>query len=172
MGCCPFSRLIQLNQTSINDCFHPMNDLAQAFHLALDGLLLNISSQLPGMKYSLGNTFNMTLDVINAPTNNCKTPSKLYYSANEEITDHTQTYFIVQIVAYFQVVDTACCGNGTLNAELPCNSTSSLCPDREKYLFWDMFHPTQKASSLAAEALYYGPVYVSPISFSQLAQEN
>ncbi|KAG6382701.1 hypothetical protein SASPL_157592 [Salvia splendens] len=72
VGCCPFSRLIQLNLTATNGCFPPMNDLAQAFHLALDGLLLNISSELPGMKYSLGNTFNMTLDVINTPRNLCK----------------------------------------------------------------------------------------------------
>lgn len=72
VGCCPYSRLIQLNKTGINDCFHPMNDIAYSFHLALDGLLVNMSSQMQGMKYSLGNTFNMTLDAINAP---CKTSS-------------------------------------------------------------------------------------------------
>ncbi|XP_047973584.1 GDSL esterase/lipase At5g55050-like [Salvia hispanica] len=144
IGCCPFSRLIQLNFTSTNGCFPPMNDIAQAFHLALDGLLLNISSQLPGMKYSLGNSFNMTLDVINAPKN----------------------------FSLFGTVDKACCGHGTLNAEGPCNKSASLCPDRGRYLFWDMFHPTQEASYLAAQELYNGSTYVSPISFSQLEQDN
>ncbi|KAG6386386.1 hypothetical protein SASPL_155285 [Salvia splendens] len=143
VGCCPFSRLIQLNLTATKGCFPPMNDLAQAFHLALDGLLLNISSELPGMKYSLGNTFNMTLDVINTPRN----------------------------LSLFGSVDTACCGSGGLNAEGPCNQKATLCSDRSSYLFWDMFHPTQEASLLAAQALYFGPTYVSPISFSQLADE-
>ncbi|XP_042012287.1 GDSL esterase/lipase At5g41890-like [Salvia splendens] len=50
IGCCVFSRLIQLNFTGTNGCFPPMNDIAQAFHVALDGLLLNLSSQLPGRK--------------------------------------------------------------------------------------------------------------------------
>ncbi|KAG6401443.1 hypothetical protein SASPL_138300 [Salvia splendens] len=144
IGCCPFSRLIQLNFTGTNDCFHPMNDIAQAFHLALDGLLLNISSQLPGMKYSLGNSFNMTLDVINAPKN----------------------------FSLFGTVDKACCGHGTLNAEGPCNKSATLCSDRDRYLFWDMFHPTQEASYLAAQELYNGSTYVSPISFSQLEHDN
>ncbi|KAH6767278.1 hypothetical protein C2S52_018261 [Perilla frutescens var. hirtella] len=144
VGCCPFSRLVQLNYTGNTDCFQPMNDFAQAFHLALDGLLINISSQLPGMKYSLGNTYNMTMDVINMPRN---------YSI-------------------FGTVDTACCGHGTLNAEGPCNRSALLCPDRDKYLFWDLFHPTQDASYLAAQALYYGPSYVSPITFGQLGQDN
>ncbi|XP_057805910.1 GDSL esterase/lipase At5g55050-like [Salvia miltiorrhiza] len=144
VGCCPLSRLIQLNSTGTNGCFPPMNDFAQAFHLALDGLLLNISSQLPEMKYSLGNTFNMTLDVINMPSNN----------------------------SLFGTVDGACCGHGTLSAEGPCNRTAALCPDRNEYLFWDMFHPTQKSCYLAAQEFYNGPTYVSPISFSQLAQDN
>ncbi|XP_047965317.1 GDSL esterase/lipase At5g55050-like [Salvia hispanica] len=143
VGCCPFSRLIQLNLTGTNGCFPPMNELAQAFHLALDGLLLHISSELPGMKYSLGNTFNMTLDVINRPRNS----------------------------SLFGSVDTACCGSGALNAEGPCNQKAALCSDRLSYLFWDMYHPTQEASILAALELYLGPTYVSPISFSQLAKE-
>lgn len=71
----------------------------------------------------------------------------------------------------FDVVDSACCGYGTLSAQGPCNSTAPLCPDRQTYLFWDKFHPTQEASDRAAEALYIG-IYTSPISFSQLAQDN
>lgn len=38
-----------------------------SFHSALDALLLNLSSQLPGFKYSLGNGYRMTIDVINYP---------------------------------------------------------------------------------------------------------
>lgn len=73
----------------------------------------------------------------------------------------------------FRNKDTACCGTGILNAEGPCNARASLCPNRRKYLFWDLFHPTMKAARLAAETLYYGPtLYVSPINFSQLVNDS
>ncbi|KAL8540046.1 hypothetical protein ACS0TY_001585 [Phlomoides rotata] len=144
VGCCPYSRLIQIQLNGTNDCFSPMNDFALSFHIALDMLLRNISSQLPGIKYSLGNTYQMTLDAISNPKR---------FS--------------------FGVVDSACCGYGTLKAQDPCNSSAPVCsrPDRKTYLFWDKFHPTQEASEKAAEALYAG-LYTSPISFSQLAQDN
>lgn len=72
----------------------------------------------------------------------------------------------------FENVEAACCGNGILNAQGPCNSTASVCSDRRKFLFWDMFHPTKKAAFLAAQTLYNGPpYYVSPINFSQLAKD-
>ncbi|KAI3446310.1 hypothetical protein Pfo_002975 [Paulownia fortunei] len=143
VGCCPSQRLVQKLVNGVDGCFEPENDFALTFHSALDTLLRNISSQLPGLKYSLGNGYRMTIDVINNPH-----------------------------ASGFENVDSACCGYGLLNAQGPCNSTASLCADRRKYLFWDLFHPTQKAAYLAAQTLYNGPpYYVSPINFSQLAKD-
>ncbi|KAL0365718.1 UNVERIFIED_CONTAM: GDSL esterase/lipase [Sesamum angustifolium] len=143
VGCCPSQRLLQKLINGVDGCFPPQNDFALAFHSALDTLLVNISSQLPGFKYSLGNGYLMTMDVINNPR-----------------------------ASGFDNVDSACCGYGILNSEGPCNSTASLCPDRRKYLFWDQFHPTKRAAFLAAQTLYNGPpYYVSPINFSQLAKD-
>ncbi|KAE8659444.1 signal recognition particle 43 kDa protein [Hibiscus syriacus] len=69
----------------------------------------------------------------------------------------------------FTDVKTACCGNGTLNAQGFCTPKANLCSNRDEYLFWDMFHPTQAASKLAAFTLYGGERrFVSPINFSQL----
>ncbi|XP_073146904.1 GDSL esterase/lipase At5g55050-like [Henckelia pumila] len=145
VGCCPSIRVIQKVINGVDGCFDPMNDLALAFHSALDTLLAgNLSTGLPGFKYSLGNAYRMTIDVISNPR-----------------------------AFGFDNVDSACCGWGYLNAQGNCNQTASVCPDRRKYLFWDMFHPTKKASSLAAETLYSGPpYYVSPINFAQLANNN
>ncbi|PIN25720.1 Triacylglycerol lipase [Handroanthus impetiginosus] len=143
VGCCPSQRLIQKLINGVDGCFEPENDFALSFYTALDNLLLNISSQLPGFKYSLGNGYRMAIDVIENPH-----------------------------ASGFENVDSACCGYGLLNAQGPCNSTASLCPDRRKYLFWDSFHPTKKAAYLAAQTLYNGPpYYVSPINFSQLAKD-
>lgn len=164
-----------------------------SFHSALDALLLNLSSQLPGFKYSLGNGYRMTIDVINYPQAFGKAITNIKLILFIKITNnHLKRYlsctvhmvytsfwrvllifFRFPIVIGFEHVDSACCGQGLLNAQGPCNLTASLCPDRRKYLFWDLYHPTKKAAFLAAQTLYSGPTYyVSPINFSQLAKDN
>jgi phospholipase/lecithinase/hemolysin len=68
-------------------------------------------------------------------------------------------------------VEAACCGTGKLNAENFCKPDANLCSNRDQYLFWDQFHPTQAAYKLAAVTLYSGgPQFVSPINFAQLAK--
>ncbi|KAK2989651.1 hypothetical protein RJ640_026887 [Escallonia rubra] len=70
----------------------------------------------------------------------------------------------------FKNVEAACCGSGRLNGEQPCTPKADLCLNRNEYLFWDLYHPTQAASKLAAITLYGGgPRFVTPINFAQLA---
>ncbi|KAK1432595.1 hypothetical protein QVD17_09492 [Tagetes erecta] len=52
----------------------------------------------------------------------------------------------------FKEVISACCGNGTTDCKVGVN----LCSNRDDYLFWDKFHPTDRASKQAALALVYG----------------
>ncbi|CAL5402330.1 unnamed protein product [Camellia sinensis] len=54
IGCCPAQR--RYNAT--RGCQERLNDFARAFHFALDTLMRKISTELPEMKYSLGNTLN------------------------------------------------------------------------------------------------------------------
>ncbi|XP_047320553.1 GDSL esterase/lipase At5g55050-like [Impatiens glandulifera] len=139
IGCCPSQRL-----HAAGNCFEAMNDFATSFYTSLDSLLRKLSTQLQGIKYSLGNTYEMTINVIKHP-----------------------------LAFNFTDVKGACCGGGTLNAVLPCNATANLCPNRKQYLFWDLFHPTQVASQLAAVTLFSGgPQFVSPINFGQLVEGN
>jgi len=66
----------------------------------------------------------------------------------------------------------ACCGSGYLNGQGGCikAQNASLCNNREEFLFWDWFHPTEKVSELAAKTIFEGGNdFVSPINFSQLA---
>ncbi|KAJ9564604.1 hypothetical protein OSB04_000570 [Centaurea solstitialis] len=120
-----------------------MNDLAQAFHASTEALLQNFSATNQGVFYSLGNTYNTIMDFIDNPRANG-----------------------------FEVVDTACCGNGTFNAEKKCERGAKLCTNRDEYLFWDEFHPTQAASRRAALTLVFaeGPEFVTPMNFSSLAK--
>ncbi|CAI9261660.1 unnamed protein product [Lactuca saligna] len=137
IGCCPSQRIYN----STGGCLEIENTFARAFHSSLDALLKKLTSKLSGLKYSLGNSYEMTINVIN----------------------HPQLF-------NFKSVDTACCGEGLLNAEKTCTPQAKLCSDRDTYLFWDLYHPTQYASELAATTLYNGgPQFVTPINFAQLA---
>lgn len=44
-----------------------LNRLARDFHPILDAILWKLSSEYEGMKYSLGNAYEMTINVINNP---------------------------------------------------------------------------------------------------------
>ncbi|KAM1137093.1 hypothetical protein ACFX2B_034731 [Malus domestica] len=122
-------------------CLEDLNDLAVAFHSRLDALMSKLSSECKDVKYALGNAFEMTINVIRNP-----------------------------LPFNFTQVEAACCGAGKLNGESFCSPNATLCLNRDNYLFWDLFHPTQAASKLAAVTLFNGgPQFVTPINFAQLA---
>ncbi|XP_065854934.1 GDSL esterase/lipase At5g03820-like [Euphorbia lathyris] len=136
IGCCPF----ELSLGKSGECVKELNDLAQSFFNLTHNILLNMTSQLEGMKFSLGNAYQITSDFIQNP---------LLFGFNE--------------------VKEACCGFGRFNGEMGCNTSASVCSDRQNRLFWDRFHPTQAASKLAALTFFGGSQrYVTPINFSQL----
>ena len=63
VGCCPSQRI----SNATGGCLEDLNDHARAFHAVLASLLLKLSSQYGGMKYSLGNAYEMTINVIENP---------------------------------------------------------------------------------------------------------
>ena len=63
----------------------------------------------------------------------------------------------------------ACCGLGELNARGLCLPLSNLCSNRQGYIFWDLFHPTEASSRILVERMFDGPSsYTSPINMRQL----
>jgi len=57
----------------------------------------------------------------------------------------------------FSVVDRACCGIGRNQGQITCLPLQTPCPNRNQYVFWDAFHPTQTANSILARRAFYGP---------------
>ncbi|CAI9755820.1 unnamed protein product [Fraxinus pennsylvanica] len=45
----------------------------------------------------------------------------------------------------FEVADRGCCGTGLIEVIILCNKFSETCPDDTKYVFWDSYHPSEKA---------------------------
>ncbi|KAK1432597.1 hypothetical protein QVD17_09494 [Tagetes erecta] len=134
IGCCPGARAYN----ATGGCIDLINDGARLFYKSMQPLLTGFSLLFKGFKYSLGNTYAMTMNVIDNPRGNG-----------------------------FKEVKSACCGNGTSICRVGVN----LCSNRGDFLYWDHFHPTDKASELAALTLVYGEgtEYVTPINFSSLA---
>ncbi|CAN0923550.1 GDSL esterase/lipase At5g55050 [Linum grandiflorum] len=70
------------------------------------------------------------------------------YNINAEITNSPTLYGIRNVTA-------ACCGNGTTL----CFPNSTLCGDREGYLYWSTFQPTQAAMKIGRN--FSPPTYLS-----------
>ncbi|CAA6656064.1 unnamed protein product [Spirodela intermedia] len=67
------------------------------------------------------------------------------------------------------MIKSACCGSGTLNAESACTPNATYCSSRLGHLFWDRTHLTEAAQRLIAEVAYHGGrEFVRPMNIQQL----
>ncbi|XP_027347980.1 GDSL esterase/lipase At5g37690-like [Abrus precatorius] len=145
IGCVP---ILSAFADPSTHCVNEINDVAQIFHVQLDRMLQNLSSECPGMKYSLGDSYNITFTMIN----------------NADL-------------LHLDNVTSACCGNQTFLVSgligVPCSPNATVCENHNNYLFWDQFHPTEYVSTLAASMLYNnGSEFVTPINFRLLVEDS
>ncbi|CAL4907177.1 unnamed protein product [Urochloa decumbens] len=138
IGCTPGARVPMAN----SGCNDPANSMAQIFNKLLRVEVARaVKTSMPAMKYSIGSTYNVLIDLINNP-----------------------------LVAGLREVERACCGSGTLNAEVMCSMpNTNYCMDRDEYMFWDKLHPTQAMYERGVMAIFYGSQkYADPINFAGL----
>ncbi|EPS68861.1 hypothetical protein M569_05905 [Genlisea aurea] len=48
----------------------------------------------------------------------------------------------------FRVTNAGCCGVGRNNGQITCLPLQTPCSNREEYVFWDAFHPTERANTI------------------------
>ncbi|XP_019265022.1 PREDICTED: GDSL esterase/lipase EXL3-like [Nicotiana attenuata] len=53
----------------------------------------------------------------------------------------------------FEEAEKGCCGTGKIEVTLLCNKFSGTCEDDTKYIFWDSYHPTEKAYTTIVDQL-------------------
>ncbi|RLN03340.1 GDSL esterase/lipase [Panicum miliaceum] len=71
----------------------------------------------------------------------------------------------------FSVVDRGCCGIGRNGGQITCLPFMPPCADRERYVFWDAYHPTAAVNVIIArEAFHGGADVMAPINVGQLAR--
>ncbi|XP_024969050.1 GDSL esterase/lipase At5g33370-like [Cynara cardunculus var. scolymus] len=69
----------------------------------------------------------------------------------------------------FETATDACCGQGPYNGLGLCTVLSNLCPNRETHVFWDGYHPSERANRLIVQEIFNGSMkYVKPLNLSTL----
>ncbi|KAF7840200.1 GDSL esterase/lipase [Senna tora] len=114
--------------TPPGQCRSFSNDIAALFNDRLRSLVDEFNADHNASLFVYGNTFGAFFDIIN----------------------HPNTYG-------FSVSDRACCGVGRNQGLITCLPLSIPCTNREEYVFWDAFHPSQAANEVLARRAFSGP---------------
>ncbi|KAI4369466.1 hypothetical protein MLD38_017903 [Melastoma candidum] len=93
--------------------------------------------------------------------------SHVFIAANTQL---MHSDFITNPRAYgFETSKVACCGQGPYNGLGLCTAASNLCTNRDKYAFWDPFHPSEKANRIIVKQIMTGSTkYMDPMNLSTI----
>ncbi|XP_073306024.1 GDSL esterase/lipase At5g33370-like [Primulina huaijiensis] len=127
----------ELAQHSVNgECAEELQHAASLFNPQLVKMLDQLNQEIGDNVFLAANTNQMHMDFISNPQNFGFTTSKI-----------------------------ACCGQGPYNGIGLCTPFSNLCPNRDEYVFWDPFHPTERANRLIVQQILSGTdKYMHPMN--------
>ncbi|KAK6942708.1 GDSL lipase/esterase [Dillenia turbinata] len=122
-GCLPAA--ITLFGSGSNQCVQRLNRDAVSFNNKLNTTSQALQSRFPDLKLVVFDIYQPLLDMIMNPGEN----------------------------GFFESRK-ACCGTGTLETAILCNARSiGTCSNASAYVFFDGFHPTERANKMIAEDL-------------------
>ncbi|PON89704.1 Lipase [Trema orientale] len=99
-------------------CAEDKNSVAREYNLKLKTLVAKLNKKLPGLKLVYSDAYTIFLDIITRPSK---------YG--------------------FEMARVGCCGTGRFEMSFLC-SPHFTCPDANKYVFWDAFHPSEKTNKI------------------------
>ncbi|WOK98804.1 GDSL esterase/lipase EXL3-like [Canna indica] len=115
IGCVPSQRT--LGGGILRQCEASRNQAAQLFNSKIQKVVQSLAAEFAGSKIVYIDIYSVILDLVQRPS---------YYGFKESAK--------------------GCCGTGEIEATLLCNSkTATTCSDVTEYVFWDSYHPTEKA---------------------------
>ncbi|KAL3634703.1 hypothetical protein CASFOL_021757 [Castilleja foliolosa] len=130
-----------LSQGNEGVCSEEINQLVRPFNINLKAMINNLTTNLPDTLFSYIDIHNIMQD----------------------ITANAGTYG-------FNVVNRGCCGVGKNRGQLTCLPFQTPCPNRDQYIFWDAYHPTEAVNMLIGHRAFNGSTdYVYPVNIEQLA---
>lgn len=101
------------------NCFEQENEAAKLFNSKLSAELDNLNKDRPDARLVYIDIYYPLLNLIQNPTK---------YG--------------------FKIVNKGCCGTGLIEAAVTCNALDTTCKDDSIYVFWDAYHPTERAYKL------------------------
>ncbi|KAG7037360.1 GDSL esterase/lipase, partial [Cucurbita argyrosperma subsp. argyrosperma] len=146
MGCLPLERTSSVVFGGGGECVEKYNGIAKDFNGKLMGLVEMLEKELGGIRIVLSNPFDVLSDMIDHPS----------YFGDPLSLDFSSVFMellkpFLFVMTGFSNSAKACCGTGRFEMGFMCSRLSPFtCDDANKYVFWDAFHPTQKAHSIMA----------------------
>ncbi|CDO96915.1 unnamed protein product [Coffea canephora] len=124
-------------------CVQRINSANQIFNNGLRGLVDQFNNDRSDAKFAYINAFGIFQDLINNPS-----------------------------AFGFRVTNAGCCGVGRNNGQITCLPFQTPCANRDEYLFWDAFHPSEAANIIVGRRSYRAEKQSDayPVDISRLAQ--
>ncbi|KAJ3684533.1 hypothetical protein LUZ61_013697 [Rhynchospora tenuis] len=122
VGCLPYQRTAAGGKNRV--CVTRRNEFAFTYNTKLKAEInqLKETNELPGSKIVL-------IDI---------------YPILMELVEHPKKYG-------FKESSKGCCGTGLVEVGVLCNRFSQTCANASEYVFWDSFHPTQRAYEIIVD---------------------
>ncbi|XP_023893652.1 GDSL esterase/lipase At5g45670 [Quercus suber] len=139
---CSPSELSQ-NSRDGKTCVQRINSANQIFNSRLKSLVKTLNNNLSNATLIYIDSYGIFQDIINSPS----------------------TYG-------FKVANAGCCGVGRNNGLITCLPLQIPCKNRNEYLFWDAYHPTEAGNAIIAKRAYSAQAASDayPIDIHRLAQ--
>ncbi|KAI8525738.1 hypothetical protein RHMOL_Rhmol13G0253300 [Rhododendron molle] len=124
-------------------CVQRINSANQLFNNRLKSLVDNLNNNFSDAKFIYINAYGIFQDLITNPSS-----------------------------FGFTVTNAGCCGVGRNNGQITCLPLQTPCQNRNEYIFWDAFHPTEAANIILGRRSYsaQSPSDAYPMDISHLAQ--
>ncbi|XP_024024536.1 GDSL esterase/lipase 1 isoform X1 [Morus notabilis] len=128
LGSLPYIKALKANKT--DGCDKDLTEVAKLHNSALSEALQKLESQVTGFKYALHD----------------------FFTSVDERSENPSKYG-------FKEVNMACCGSGPYRGYTRCGSVRKpyeLCENPSDFLYFDPFHPTEKAYAQIAKLFWSG----------------
>ncbi|PON54638.1 Lipase [Parasponia andersonii] len=139
---CSPNELAQNSQDG-RTCVERINSANRIFNSRLKGLVDQFNNQFADARFIYIDSYGIFQDIIQSPSS---------YG--------------------FRVINAGCCGVGRNNGQITCLPLQTPCQNRNEYLFWDAFHPTEAGNTIVGRRAYSAQRASDayPIDIRRLAQ--
>ncbi|RWW24581.1 hypothetical protein BHE74_00013487 [Ensete ventricosum] len=162
VGCSP-NELAQRSPDGVA-CVEEINSAIRIFNAKLIEVVDEFNAALDGAHFIYIDGYGIFEDILRNPAENGEEPALSVISSN--------TYLTLCVVSGLSVTNRGCCGVGRNNGQITCLPYQAPCTNRDAYLFFDAFHPTEAANIIIGKRSYSArsPGDAYPMDIRRLAR--